>query len=206
MAFFSSVNSSCWLLPHLFLVMSAVRVTLSKNCILVQKFSVLSVLLLRRKAPPTQTKLRVEYSHLVNEAIHMIPVECHPEHIPEDLITPVPTDAQARPWCAWVYLFLRCTITSWEWRFIGKAHAYGAIRWGRRSRPLADTVFYNASYNFLISAEYWRPWRCEGHVLWSKNHPDARGRPERLQKWTRKQHIDSSMYHRAALSPNSLIC
>ena len=37
--------------------------------------------MLRRKASPTETELRNEYSHMINEAIDMIPGDYHPEDI-----------------------------------------------------------------------------------------------------------------------------
>ncbi|KAF8258909.1 hypothetical protein EI94DRAFT_1753102 [Lactarius quietus] len=37
------------------------------------------------KASPTETNLRIEYSHMVNEALEMIPVECDHEDISKDL-------------------------------------------------------------------------------------------------------------------------
>ena len=38
------------------------------------------VLMLRRKASRTQTELRVEYSHMVNEALEMVNAEFPKEH------------------------------------------------------------------------------------------------------------------------------
>ena len=35
--------------------------------------------MLRRKASPTETELRNEYSHMINEALEMVPGDCHPE-------------------------------------------------------------------------------------------------------------------------------
>jgi len=55
------------------------------------------VLMLRRKASPTETELRVEYSHMVNEAIEMIDMEWHPEETSEGLIPSISTDSQAQP-------------------------------------------------------------------------------------------------------------
>ena len=53
--------------------------------------------MLRQKASPTETELRIEYSHIVNEALRMIATECHPEDISKGLIPSVSTDAQALP-------------------------------------------------------------------------------------------------------------
>ncbi|KAH9054017.1 hypothetical protein EDB83DRAFT_1154758 [Lactarius deliciosus] len=41
------------------------------------------VLMLRRKASPTDTKLRLEYSHMVNDALEMIAVDRCPEELSE---------------------------------------------------------------------------------------------------------------------------
>jgi hypothetical protein len=37
--------------------------------------------MLRRKVSPTEKELRDEYSRMINEALEMIPVECHSEDI-----------------------------------------------------------------------------------------------------------------------------
>ncbi|KAH9032836.1 hypothetical protein EDB84DRAFT_1489935 [Lactarius hengduanensis] len=42
------------------------------------------VLMLRRKASPTETKLRSRYSHIVNEALEMVTVESYPEETSEE--------------------------------------------------------------------------------------------------------------------------
>ncbi|KAI9452771.1 hypothetical protein BJY52DRAFT_1402239 [Lactarius psammicola] len=57
------------------------------------------VLMLRRKASPTETELRVEHSYMVNEALERIAVEQHPEEISlaEGFRSSVSTDAQAQP-------------------------------------------------------------------------------------------------------------
>ncbi|KAI9452795.1 hypothetical protein BJY52DRAFT_1402348 [Lactarius psammicola] len=56
------------------------------------------VLMLRRKASPTETELRKRYSHMVNEALEMIAIELHPEETSEGF-TPststTSTDTQA---------------------------------------------------------------------------------------------------------------
>ena len=46
--------------------------------------------MLRRKASPTETEIRVEHSHMVNEALEMIAVERHPE---EGFVPSILTDA-----------------------------------------------------------------------------------------------------------------
>jgi len=51
--------------------------------------------MLRRKASPTETELRVEHSHMVNEALEMIAVEQHPGEVSEGFVPSISTDAQA---------------------------------------------------------------------------------------------------------------
>ena len=78
--------------------MSVVRVTLSASALLVQTFCVFRVLILRRQASPTQTELRLEHSHMINEALEMITrVELHSKGTgTSDSFTPSNlTDAQA---------------------------------------------------------------------------------------------------------------
>jgi len=53
------------------------------------------VLMLRRKASPTETELRIEYSHMVNEALEMMSAECHPEEMSVGSIPSTSTDTQA---------------------------------------------------------------------------------------------------------------
>ncbi|KAH8984453.1 hypothetical protein EDB92DRAFT_1488351 [Lactarius akahatsu] len=55
------------------------------------------VLMLRRKASPTETELRIEYSHMVNEALEMITVELHPEETSQDFLPSTSTYARAQP-------------------------------------------------------------------------------------------------------------
>jgi hypothetical protein len=59
------------------------------------------VLILRRTASPTERELRVEHSHMVNEALEMIAVESHPEEPSEEtskgFIPSFSADAQAQP-------------------------------------------------------------------------------------------------------------
>ncbi|KAH8981679.1 hypothetical protein EDB86DRAFT_419289 [Lactarius hatsudake] len=55
------------------------------------------VLMLRQKASPTETKLRLEYSHLVNDALEMIAVDQCPAEISEGGFTlSISTDAEAQ--------------------------------------------------------------------------------------------------------------
>ena len=51
--------------------------------------------MLRRKASPTETELRIEYSHMVNQALEMMSAEWHPEEISVGTISSTSTDAQA---------------------------------------------------------------------------------------------------------------
>lgn len=62
------------------------------------KHSFFRVLMLRRKASPTETEIRVEHSHLVNEALEMIAMERRPVEIPEGFIPSISlaTDAEAQ--------------------------------------------------------------------------------------------------------------
>ncbi|KAH9053980.1 hypothetical protein EDB83DRAFT_1152927 [Lactarius deliciosus] len=55
------------------------------------------VLMLRRIASPTETELRIEYSHMVNEALEMITIELHPEETSQDFLPSTSTYAQAQP-------------------------------------------------------------------------------------------------------------
>ena len=43
------------------------------------------VLMLRRKASPTETELRVEHSHMVNEALEMVDMEWHSQKTSESI-------------------------------------------------------------------------------------------------------------------------
>ncbi|KAH9171902.1 hypothetical protein EDB89DRAFT_2243261 [Lactarius sanguifluus] len=55
------------------------------------------VLMLRQKASPTDTKLRLEYSHMVDDALEMIAVDRCPEEISEGGFTlSISTDAEAQ--------------------------------------------------------------------------------------------------------------
>ena len=51
------------------------------------------VLMLRRKASPTHTELHINYSHMVNEALEMTPLECHPEGTSRGFTPSISTDA-----------------------------------------------------------------------------------------------------------------
>ncbi len=77
--------------------MSVVRVSLSAKSFLVQTFCFFRVLMLRRKASSTETKLRNQYPHMVNEALEMTTVETHPEGISEGTTLSISKDAQAQP-------------------------------------------------------------------------------------------------------------
>ncbi|KAH9057517.1 hypothetical protein EDB87DRAFT_1631235 [Lactarius vividus] len=54
------------------------------------------VLMLRRKASPTETKLRLEYSHMVDDALEMIVVDRCPEDTLESFTPSISTDAEAQ--------------------------------------------------------------------------------------------------------------
>ncbi|KAH9168475.1 hypothetical protein EDB89DRAFT_1585195 [Lactarius sanguifluus] len=53
------------------------------------------VLMLRRKASPTETQLRSRYSHIVDEALEMIAVESHPEKTSKETALSVSRGAHA---------------------------------------------------------------------------------------------------------------
>ncbi|KAI9443622.1 hypothetical protein H4582DRAFT_1210011 [Lactarius indigo] len=55
------------------------------------------VLMLRQKASPTETELRLEHSHMINEALEKIPSEQRPEEILEDFVPPISSDVEAQP-------------------------------------------------------------------------------------------------------------
>ncbi|KAI0004565.1 hypothetical protein BJV74DRAFT_383274 [Russula compacta] len=55
------------------------------------------VLMLRRKASPTETELQVQYSHMVDEALEMIDAETLPGNIPESFIPSLQSGAQPQP-------------------------------------------------------------------------------------------------------------
>jgi len=57
----------------------------------------LRVLMLRRKALPTETELHMQYSHMIDEAIQMVPVEGHPGATTESFALSLQSDAQAQP-------------------------------------------------------------------------------------------------------------
>ena len=77
--------------------MSVVGVTLCKAPAGSLILFFFSVLMLRRQASPTETQLRIEYSHMVNEALEMVAMESHHEKTPEDFITSTSMDFQAQP-------------------------------------------------------------------------------------------------------------
>ena len=53
--------------------------------------------MLRRKASPTETQLRVEHSNMVNEALEMVDMEWHSEKSSGSIIPSVSSDFQAHP-------------------------------------------------------------------------------------------------------------
>jgi len=56
------------------------------------------VILLRRKARPTETELHIQYSHMINEALEMIAVEPRPGDSAASIIPSIQTDAtQVQP-------------------------------------------------------------------------------------------------------------
>ncbi|KAI9452769.1 hypothetical protein BJY52DRAFT_1418559 [Lactarius psammicola] len=55
------------------------------------------VLMLRRKASPTETELRIEHSHMVNEALEMMAMKWHPEEVLEGPIPSISTNDEAQP-------------------------------------------------------------------------------------------------------------
>ena len=54
------------------------------------------VLMLRRKASPTQTELRLEYSQMVNEALELIELELHSKET-SDARTSLDPHSHAQP-------------------------------------------------------------------------------------------------------------
>ncbi|KAH9032786.1 hypothetical protein EDB85DRAFT_1954172 [Lactarius pseudohatsudake] len=68
----------------------------SAYCQWFKLFVFFRVLLLRRKASPTETTLRLEHSHMVDDALEMIAMERRPEEISEGFILSISTDAEAR--------------------------------------------------------------------------------------------------------------
>ncbi|KAH9022316.1 hypothetical protein EDB85DRAFT_374953 [Lactarius pseudohatsudake] len=54
------------------------------------------VLMLRQKASPTETKLRLELSHMIDDALEMIAVDRCPEEISEGFTLSISTDAEAQ--------------------------------------------------------------------------------------------------------------
>ena len=77
--------------------MSAVRVTLSAEPFLIPTFSFYRVLMLRRKASPTQTELRLEHSQMINEALEMINVELNAKETRDGGIPSISLDTHAQP-------------------------------------------------------------------------------------------------------------
>ena len=81
----------------LILLTSLVMSVVSPSCICISYlcFSVedlLRVILLRRKARPTETELQVQYSHMINEALEMIAVEPRTGDSADSVIPSIQTD------------------------------------------------------------------------------------------------------------------
>jgi hypothetical protein len=55
----------------------------------IKNYLLFRVLMLRRKASPTETELRFEYSHMINEALEMTT-----EETPKNFIPSISTDVQ----------------------------------------------------------------------------------------------------------------
>ncbi|KAH9057518.1 hypothetical protein EDB87DRAFT_1631250 [Lactarius vividus] len=66
------------------------------SALVTQVLSHLPLLMLRQKASPTETKLRLEYSHMVDDALEMIVVDRCPEDILEGFTPSISTDAEAQ--------------------------------------------------------------------------------------------------------------
>ena len=117
------------------------------------------VLMLHRKAFPTETELRLECSHMVNEALEMIALEWHFEATSEGFRPSISTDAQAQPWCTRACL---CTKTSMNQSEV--------------------TVHSTASTGPPMSAGFSAggSWKRESYVVETKLH-------RRCSKTTRKQ-------------------
>ena len=87
-----SLTTSFTLLTNFSLVMSVVRAILSEKGLLVQTFS--RVLMLRRKASPTEITLHDQYSHMINEALEMM--ESHRGETSDDFLPDSSPDAHAQ--------------------------------------------------------------------------------------------------------------
>ena len=77
--------------------MSVVRVALSAEPFLVPTLSFYRVLMLRRKASPTQTELRFEHSQMINEALEMIEVELHAKETSDGGLPSISLGTHAQP-------------------------------------------------------------------------------------------------------------
>ncbi|KAH8984426.1 hypothetical protein EDB92DRAFT_1886923 [Lactarius akahatsu] len=66
------------------------------SALVIRFLSRLPLLMLRQKASPTETKLRLEYSHMVDDALEMIAVDQCPEEMWEGFTVSVSTDAEAQ--------------------------------------------------------------------------------------------------------------
>jgi hypothetical protein len=77
--------------------MSAVRLTALPTFLFwSQRPLFFRVLMLRRKASPTQTELRLEHSQMVNEALEMIDVDLHSKGT-SDACTSLEAQAHGEP-------------------------------------------------------------------------------------------------------------
>ncbi|KAH8987614.1 hypothetical protein EDB92DRAFT_1875337 [Lactarius akahatsu] len=79
------------------LAASSVLANILPSALVIRFLSHLPLLMLRQKASPTDTKLRLEYSHMVDHALEMIAVGQCPEEISEGGFTlSISTDAEAQ--------------------------------------------------------------------------------------------------------------
>ncbi|KAH8992539.1 hypothetical protein EDB86DRAFT_1479264 [Lactarius hatsudake] len=78
------------------LAASAVFAYVLPSALACRCFVFLRVLMLRRKASPTETTLRLEYSHMIDDALEMIAVDRCPEDISEGFTLSISTDVEAQ--------------------------------------------------------------------------------------------------------------
>ncbi|KAH9062271.1 hypothetical protein EDB87DRAFT_1608249 [Lactarius vividus] len=67
------------------------------SALVIRFLSHLPLLMLRQKASPTETKLRLEHSHMIDDALEMIAMERRPEEISEGFTPSISTDTEAQP-------------------------------------------------------------------------------------------------------------
>ncbi|KAI9443626.1 hypothetical protein H4582DRAFT_1210187 [Lactarius indigo] len=79
-----------------YLVRHGLGATATFSFILPSTLACRLVLMLRRKASPTETKLRLEHSHMVDDALEMITVERRTEEILQGFTLSISTDAEAQ--------------------------------------------------------------------------------------------------------------